>query len=108
MSAEKVRGVPGAYLAATTVVILVNMVLTVVKELFAPLKNWLAATFGHHWTGHGVVLLITWVILVAIFYAAFKKRNPDYYKLTLGILGSTVLSILVIVAFYTMHYLKMI
>ena len=108
MSAEKFRGVPGAYLTATTVAILINMVLTVVKELNAPVKSWLAATFGHHWTGHGVILFVTWVILVAIFYAAFKRRNPDYYKLTLGILGSTALSILVIVAFYTMHYMKMI
>ncbi len=48
-------------------------------------------------------MLISWVVLVGLFCAAFSKRTVDHYKQMLGVLGATVVSMLTIVAFYVME-----
>ncbi len=44
-----------------------NAFFTMVKEYFPPVKQALAGVFGHHWVGHGVIVLITFGILYALF-----------------------------------------
>lgn len=46
---------------ATTMIAITG--LTIAAELNSPLKNWLAATFSHHWIGKGVIGVVVLVVV---------------------------------------------
>lgn len=63
--------------ASATVTIIFIVAITIAAELVPPLKDWLKATFTHHWIGKGVLAvgLFTSIAVLKLFYA--KKDDWD-------------------------------
>lgn|SRR5262245_29847510 len=49
--------------AAAAITLLFNAVLTIVKDASAPLHDFMQKLMGHHWTTHGVVILLVFFVL---------------------------------------------
>lgn len=93
------------YAAAATAAALA--VLIIAAEKYAPLKDWLKATFSHHWLGKGA-LAILFFIAVTIFVALL---GPSKEKLARLIVIETViiaLSAIAICGFFLLHALHLI
>ncbi len=86
---------------------LFNAILTIWKEEDKNIYNWLAATFGHHWVGHGIILLVLFIVLTIILSFVIKTEEIDEKKITIMIalvlLGS-ILSVLIIGGYFWMHF----
>jgi len=50
-----------AFLAAATVTVVFIAAITIVGELYPPLKDWLKATFFHHWLGKGALAAMLFI-----------------------------------------------
>lgn len=93
-------------LTSSIVVTLVNGPLTVAKEL-TPLKQLFAQGFGHHWVGHGAVLLALFLILTGVLYAYLRGREVTVgvlVKLALLLVASTAFMLVVLLGFYVYEY----
>ena len=83
---------------STASVALATMV--IVAELVPPFKNWLAATFSHHWVGKAII------ISVVFFLAAFAYKNEEISGVSSEKLAwyATLGSLAAIIAFFVLHY----
>ena len=76
-----------------------NSILVVLKETNEGVEDFLKDTFGHHWIGHGIIVLLVFVILTIIFNYAYKVDEIDESRanmmIWLIILG-TIISVLII------------
>ena len=80
------------------VAILFTSILVVVKEENPGVKDWLKATFSHHWIGHGILTLAVFALSSLIAYPFGKGMNAE--KSTWTVLLVTVIGILIILVFY--------
>ncbi|MEK7134533.1 MAG: hypothetical protein AAB805_02190 [Patescibacteria group bacterium] len=96
---EKISRVPHAALCALIVASLTITALTIGADLVPLLKNWLKATFFHHWIGKGVLALVVFIIsfLISLLFAPTEKREQIVFYLSAWIVA---LSTLAIVGFF--------
>ncbi len=90
---------------ATIVTSLLLAALIVSAEEIPALKDWLKATFYHHWLGKGALALGSFAIVSLVFRL---KRAP---RLSTVILAETIfvaLSACVIAGFFLLHLLKVV
>jgi hypothetical protein len=52
-----------AFTVSAAITLVLNAVLTIVKDASEPLHDFMARLLGHHWTTHGVVMLIVFGLL---------------------------------------------
>lgn len=72
--------------------------ITIAADLLPPLKDWLKATFTHHWIGKSI--LATLLFVLGIVTLPFLKKGQDIEKITkklnllfwLGVLGSILIT----------------
>ena len=91
---------------ASTVAIVFVTLITIVAELRAPIKNWLASLSGHHWTSKGILSLLLYVIVALTIH--FVVKDVGHRKVTRSLwvaIVATVLGSLLLLAFYTGHHL---
>ena len=90
---------------AVAITILFTSLLVVVKEMSKGLKDGLASMLGHHWTTHGVVTIILFVVLGVLLSRMRTEENGgmDGWRLTAVIVAGTVLGGLIITGFYLLH-----
>jgi heme/copper-type cytochrome/quinol oxidase subunit 2 len=82
---------------------LFNSLLVIVKETREGVHDWLASTFGHHWIGHGILTILTFIIVTIITYSIYKNEKADerlLARLLWSIVGVTILSALIILGFF--------
>jgi len=80
-----------AYGLAAIVTILFNTALAWIKDAYDPLNSFMASLTGHHWRTHGVVDVVMFFALGAIFmHGSGKLQLTD--RLTLGIVASVVIA----------------
>ncbi|AEA12526.1 hypothetical protein TUZN_1045 [Thermoproteus uzoniensis 768-20] len=84
---------------------LFNAILDVVKESVKAVNAWLTTTFGHHWIGHGVLVVLSFVIATALAALVYRGTPTDstIRKITIAVLATTIVSVLIIATFYTTH-----
>ncbi len=84
------------------VVILVNALLTVVKESFEPLMKGMAALSGHHWITHGIVVILLFFILGFVFSSGQPGETswPSARGITVGTIVSAIIGLILIAGFY--------
>ncbi|MBI4090319.1 MAG: hypothetical protein HY421_02855 [Candidatus Kerfeldbacteria bacterium] len=74
-----------ASVAATIVTVVFITLITIIADLQLPLKDWLKATFTHHWVGKGVlaaaVFVIVWLMMLS------QKRHVDDQRLSRGLMA---------------------
>jgi len=70
--------------------------ITIISDLFPPVKNWLAATHGHHWVGKGIWTVILFSLFTVVAYPLLKRnqcalsptlvRNAGHLAIVAGVL----------------------
>ena len=81
-------------------------IITIFAELNAPLKNWLKALTGHHWTSKGVMSILLYTIATLLIY--FLAKNVDGKKIhnTLWtVVVTTIMGSFALFVFYLGHHL---
>ena len=92
---------------ATMVLAVMLAVLIISAEEVPALKDWLKATFSHHWLGKGALALI----LFAAMSFALRFVKSDTPKLSTVVLVETIVvvaSTLSIVGFFLLHLLHLV
>ncbi|MCP8307766.1 MAG: hypothetical protein H3Z52_03540 [archaeon] len=97
-----------SFFLATAIVILLVTGMTIGAELYKPLKDWLAITFGHHWVGKSVIAFLAFFIIALGANSYFAKREQDIGKWATITIVLMILSSLAILGFFTLHYYKLI
>ena len=89
-----------AFAISAGLAIITIAVLTIVGELYKPLKNWLKEIFYHHWVGKGVISFVGFYI-VGYVLSLFVSGNKDKEAaILLGLFWVSLLSALAIFGFY--------
>ncbi|MGQ4833382.1 MAG: hypothetical protein ACP6IS_05785 [Candidatus Asgardarchaeia archaeon] len=78
---------------------LFNAILTVLKELNEGIHDWLAAVFGHHWVGHGILVMVVFIVVALILSYTLKVEEIDDRKtilmIILIVLGSVISTVII-------------
>lgn len=82
---------------------ILNTLLVIFKEMTPPFKKAMAETMGHHWTTHGVAVILLFIVLGFVLAGAVKPESWNGSRLGQTIAGSVILSAAVLAAFYLMH-----
>ncbi len=85
---------------------LFNSILVVVKETWEGVYKWLVDVFGHHWIGHGILVIVVFTIFTLL--GAYSSKTTALTeelskKLILAIVASTIISVLIIAGFFLAH-----
>jgi hypothetical protein len=81
------------------------MLLTIVGEEWAPLKNWLKVTFSHHWLGKSYlsVALFALVVLVAFpFTSGMRATRALWFSFVATIISAGTMTVYFIL--HTLHF----
>jgi hypothetical protein len=81
-----------------------NGLLIVVKENYAPLKGWMASLSGHHWTTHGIFIIVFFILLGYILSKTDLARKIDANKTSGMVMAGTALGGLIIIGFFFKHF----
>ncbi len=81
-------------------------VITITAEFVPALKNWLATTYGHHWVGKGIIMIMIYAVAFAALYLVFRSRRKEVSVAYIGIAtGISIVSSLTITLFFVYEYL---
>ena len=85
-------------------VVFVVMV-TVVGELYAPLKNWFADYHSHHWIGKGIWSVLVFLLVAGVVYWQKKGRTDVDSASTINLLSHTlIIGTVILYLFFTYLY----
>lgn len=82
---------------------LFNALLLIAKETNPPLKKAMAAALGHHWTTHGVAVILVFIILGFMLSAMKIATTWRAGKMGNYILWAVIVSSIMIGGFYLTH-----
>lgn len=92
---------------AAVITIAFVVVITVLAELSAPLKDWLKNFSGHHWTTKSIFSALIYALAVIILYW-WLPHNPNPERIRrkiICLLVFTALGVIILTVFYTAHNL---
>ncbi len=93
-----------------TASILTTTVITIWGELNAPLKNWLASTFTHHWLGKSIISVAVffgvWLVVHIVSRAPKSEDNNGVVWLLKFLAWIAILSATSLVVFYLYEFFK--
>ena len=95
-------------LFSVIIISILNALITYGKEVSSDFKDFFTSITGHHWTGHGVVILILFLVFFFIGTYLVKsnsvlRKDMDVYKFTLWTVVILLLSDLFILVSYLLH-----
>jgi len=79
---------------------LLSALLVVVKETFKWAHDLLVAVTGHHWTAHGVVVILLFVILGFVLTQTSMAKTASAGQIIGLVVGSTIVSGLIIGGYF--------
>ncbi len=88
----------------TTSVMLAALI--VAAEEIPALKNWLKATFYHHWLGKSILALGLFAVISLIL--RFKGDTPRLSTIIIVETIAVILSVCIIAGFFLLHTLKIV
>ena len=95
------------YYITSIVTLLYVPIITISAELWVPLKNFLKATFWHHWLGKGVVLIGLYLIILGLLnlrkWPEDEETDAQYFN---AVILVGILSALSIFGFFVYEYTK--
>src|SRR3989304_8631895 len=96
--------ISSAYAAILTIIFVV--VLTIWAELAPPLKDWLKAFSGHHWTSKSIFSALLYFVATAALYPVFSKSSGSQLRRSLSLtIIAVILGTLTLTGFFTGHHL---
>lgn len=84
-----------------------NGILTSIKDSVPSIKEFIANFFGHHWIGHGIIILVFFILCMVLFQVIKlneKLKVGDSCMVRYSILGS-IIGVILILGFYVVHSL---
>lgn len=93
------------YLASLISVVYIALI-TIMGELFEPLKNFLKNTFWHHWLGKSIVLAAIFALSAIIFSKTKSESEKTDEKYLAAISWLSFLGALAIFVFFSYEYFK--
>ena len=100
MEGDNKNQIVNAFLMSAVVAIVVVVALTIVGELYAPLKDWLKTVFGHHWVGKGVLSFAGFYLLALLLIPLSSRGSRGITTLLSVLLWVALLGALAIIGFY--------
>jgi hypothetical protein len=88
------------------IVSVVNALLLIAKENLAPVKAWMASLSGHHWTTHGILVIVLFIAMGYLLSRAGLEKKLDADKISWLVIVGTALGGLIIVGFFFKHLLE--
>lgn len=82
-------------------------ILIVVAEEIPDLKNWLKATFYHHWLGKGALALILFAV-TSLVLGLLKRDKPQLSTIIFVESLAVILSACIIAGFFLLHLFKIV
>lgn len=100
METKPVNQLTISYIISYVITAIFSSVLTIVKDLNAPLKDWMKSLTTHHWITHGIFVVVLFLLLALLFnqQKVGKKLTAD--QLSNWVIWGTILSGLILVGFY--------
>ncbi len=95
---KKTKYIQAFVLSAIMAVILITA-LTIIAELYKPLKDLLKDVFYHHWIGKGILSFAGFFVFGTLF-SFVKIRLPEESRLIRALAITTALCALAIIGFY--------
>jgi len=79
---------------------------TIIADLYAPLKNWLAETFSHHWIGKGILSLAIFAGVSVLSTLILGEEKPDEEATVVWVLFWTMLvATFAVMGFYVYEWM---
>ena len=94
-------GAAAAFSMSAAITVLFNTVLAWVKDLYAPLNDFMTMLTGHHWRTHGIFDLI--VFLALGFYFMQRHFKMDGTKLALTVGASSIVAGAGLALYFLVH-----
>ncbi|HTZ39116.1 MAG TPA: hypothetical protein VMB77_03080 [Syntrophales bacterium] len=88
---------------SAAVMSILNALLVIFKELTPPFKAGMASAMGHHWTTHGVMVIVLFILLGFVFSGMAKPESWNADRLGKTILWSVIVGGGALAAFYLLH-----
>jgi uncharacterized membrane protein SirB2 len=82
------------------VTILLNAVILFFKEISTNVMNAMKAALGHHWTTHGVILIVVFVVLGFILSNVKLKTEWNSQRMLKYIIWAVIISTVIIAGFF--------
>lgn len=87
--------------AGAIVAVVFITVITVLADLQAPLKDWLKATFTHHWVGKGILAVVVFFVVSLILLTVRGSGDSEKLRKGIAVLSwSAILGTLILLAFF--------
>jgi hypothetical protein len=81
--------------------------ITIVSDLYLPIKDWLKATHGHHWVGKGIWTVVLFVFFATVSYPLFKRNVCELTpRMVNNAAHVAVFATLAITAFFVYEYMN--
>lgn len=81
--------------------------LTVVADLYAPIKDLLKAAFTHHWVGKGILSVVLFFASLLVFYPLSKSdRETELSRLIRALAFTAYAGTFVLIAFFLLEAFK--
>ncbi len=88
---------------SAAVVSVLSTLLTILKEETPSVLAAMARAMGHHWTTHGVIVIVLFIVLGLLFSSMVKPEFWNAGKLGNTILGSVIIAGGALAAFILLH-----
>jgi len=79
---------------------LLNAIVLIVKETNTSVMSAMKAALGHHWTTHGAIVIITFVVLGFIFSSLKIEEKWDSQKMLKLIILAVIISGVIIAGYF--------
>jgi uncharacterized membrane protein SirB2 len=79
---------------------LLNAVILLIKEMNASVTNAMKAALGHHWTTHGAIVIIVFVVLGFVFSSMKIEEKWDSRKMLKFIVLATIIGGIIVAGFF--------
>lgn len=92
--------VSAAYALSAAVTVIFNTVLAWIKDAYDPLNTFMAHLMGHHWTTHGVVDVLVFIVLGYVFMSRGTAERMAPNRLVAILVGSVMVAGLGLAAWF--------
>jgi hypothetical protein len=79
---------------------LLNGMILLIKELNASVMSAMKAALGHHWTTHGAIVIIAFVVLGFVFSSMKFEEKWDSQKMLNYIIWATIIGGIIVAGFF--------
>ena len=100
METKPVNQLTISYIISYVIAVFFSSVLTIIKDLNAPLKAWMKSLTTHHWITHGSFVVGLFLILTFILTKQKTGKNMTADQLSNWVIYGSILSGVILVGFY--------